>query len=400
MIDAVGESHRINLSKIGEEARRIVSSVEALILQWLPEKAIHIFSRFYDLTKLSDDLGDQRSIFRQPENAKLLQAEQSTVKELLFHSFDDKEEQMHQWLLSNDRLLSLFMASIVLTCGIPPRAFQFASLQFDQCRASGAGRGLFLIDGHLAIGKPVAKQPGKSRQECLWFLPPSLASSLVFYLGILRPIIIDCLVTLRKDVTQQDTHIFCRTIPKMSGSHSWNGDELNQQLRLHTTNLAVALSVAIVRQLYTAFFRQYFPGLCDFGSQEDSLVDRQSQHRFYTGKRHYGQVTGNVPRSLGIDMTEARKLGAMSQLLHIVFGLTPPNAEWRPLLEDANFLPNTRNDQHALDTARLQILVEYHILDRGPGPTAALRARKILDTHPYLTVVCFSFIFTQTDYTK
>lgn len=389
IVDAAGESHSINLSDIGVEARRIISKVESSILQWLPHDAAHVFSDFH-LTQLSDDLGNQKSIFRQRENAELLQSKQNTIKELLFCSFGDKEEDIYRWLQGNDRLLFLFMASIVITCGIPPRAFQFASFQFDQCYKTGAGRGLFLIDGCLAIGKPVAKQSGKSRQECLWFLPPLLSSSLVFYLGILRPIVINCLTVLRKDVTHQHTLIFCRTVPKTGGSHSWNGEELNCQLKLHTSNLAVALSVGVVRQLYTAFFRQYFPGLCDAGPQEDALVDRQSQHRFYTGKRHYGQVVGNVPQSLGIDLTEARKLGAISQLLHIVFGLAPPNEDWRALLEDSHFLPITRNDLHALCIARLQVLLEYNIMDRGRGPVAALRVRELLRTQPYAALVGFS----------
>lgn len=394
MIDAVGESHRIDISKIGEEARRIISLVEASIIQWLPDEAAPVLSDLRsNLANFIDDLGDQRSIFRQPENAELLQEKKALVKNLLFHSFRSKEEEIHVWVENNDRVLSLFMTAIVLTCGIPPRAFQLASLQFDWCRKTGAGRGLFLIDGFLAIGKPVAKQLGQSRQDSLWFLPPSLALSLVFYLGILRPIVVDCLTILRKDVTQQDTLIFCRAIPQMDGSPFWTGSKLNQQLRFHTGNLAVNLSVAILRQLYTAFFRQYFPGLCDPGPQEDSLVDRQSQHRFYTGKRHYGQVIGNVPQSLGIDMTEARKLGTMSRLLHIVFELSPPTEECRPLLEDSHFLPSTKNDRHALDTARLQVLVEYGILHRGRGPPAALRAKDILDTHPYLILVRYSFIF-------
>ena len=145
-------------------------------------------------------------------------------------------------------------------------------------------------------------------------------------------------------------------------------------------------------QLYTAFICQYFPGLCDPGPQKDSLVDKQSKHWFYNGKWHDGQLIGNVPQSLSIDMMKARKHGTMSWLLHIIFRLSTPSEECKPLLKDFHFLPSVRNDQHALNTAQLQVLMEYGILHHGRGPPVALQA----NTHPYLELVCYSFIFTQS----
>lgn len=390
IVDAVGKRHQINLVDIGNEARRIVLEAEALIYQCLPEGTRGMFTSFPALSQLSDDLNDPVSIFRQSGNTTLLEPTINTVGQSLLQSLTS-ENAMHTWLRHNEDLLSLFLVAVALTCGIPPRGFQFASLQFDRCSETGASRGLFLIDGCLAIGKPAAKQSGRSRQEsCLWFLPPALASCLAFYLAVLRPVVIKVRTRVRKEVDHQDTCIFCRSIPRIAGAHSWSGDEISQMVQHHTKNLNINLSIALLRQLYTAFFRQYFPGLCDPGAQEDSLVDRQGQHRFYTGQRHYGQLIGNVPRSLGIDLTEARKLGAMSQLLHIVFGLRPPDEHWRPFLEDAHFLPHAKHARHALDTARLLVLYEYGILSRGTGPPAAIRARKILLAHPYFRLVSSS----------
>ena len=91
-------------------------------------------------------------------------------------------------------------------------------------------------------------------------------------------------------------------------------------------------------------------------------------------------------------MMKARKHGTMSQLLHIIFRLSTPSEECRPLLKDFHFLPSVRNDRHALNTAQLQVLMEYGILHHGRGPPVALQA----NIHPYLELVCYSFIFTQS----
>ncbi|KAG9307991.1 hypothetical protein JVU11DRAFT_12733 [Chiua virens] len=384
IVDAVGEAHRINMEDIGTEARRIILEIEESIYQWLPQKNSDAFNGFPDISQLSDDLNHPRSIFHQKGNAAVLEPIVSTVQKSLLQSLSSEEDRL-AWLQHNEHLLSLFLVAVALTCGIPPRAFQFKSLQFDRCAETGASRGLFLISGCLAIGKPAAKQSEKSRHECLWFLPPALAYSLLFYLAVLRPVVIEVLTLSRKEVARQSTHIFCRTIPRTNGLCSWNGDEITRMLREHTKNINLTLSVGLLRQLYTAFFRQYFPDLCGTRAPADSPMDRQAQHRFYTGQRHCGLTIGNVPRSLGIDVTEARQLGAISQLLHIVFELRLPDAHWKLLLQHSHFLPSLQHDRHALDTARLSVLREYGILSRGAGPPAALKARAVLTTCPFST---------------
>lgn len=376
----------MNLMDIGKEARRIILEIEEMIYQWLPEEARQVFSSFPGPSQLLDDLNDSTSIFHQKQNAVLIEPAIRTVEKYVL-LYLPGDEDMLTWLKCNERLLSLLLVAVALTCGIPPRGFQFASLQFDRCPETGSSRGLFLIDNCVAVGKPMAKQSGRSQQDCLWFLPPALGSSILFYLAVLRPVVIGILTRLRKEVGRQAISIFCRTVPRTNGFHSWSGDEITRMLQHHTKRLMFTISVGFLRQIYTAFFRQYFPGLCEAGVQEDALVDRQGQHRFYTGQRHYGQVTGNVPRSLGIDLTEARKLGAMSQLLHIFFELSPPVEQWRQLLQDVHFLPSARHNRLALDAARLLVLREYGILSRGTGPSAALRAGSALQHHPFFNVV-------------
>lgn len=368
---------------LGQEARRIVIEIEYLLSQSLTEETSHVFASFPDASQLSDDLSDPKSIFRQ--NSSLLQPRITQVAEAVVQSFEN-EEQMLAWLSRNDEILTRLLVAVALTCGVPPRGFQFASLQYDLCPQTGASRGLFLIDGNLAIAKPAAKQTGRYRQDCLWFLPPVLSSSMVFYLGIFRPVVIQVLTLLRKEVIHQDTYIFCRTTPRIGSSYSWTGDEISRMLQHHTKHFKIALSVGLIRQLYTALFRQYFPDLCAAGPQEDALVDRQGQHRNYTGQRHYGLIT-NIPRSLGIDLTEARKMGAMSQLLHVIFGLRIADERLRLDLERIHFLPCSKHEAHALDTARVLVVSQYGISSGGVGPRAAIKARTLLKDCPYFHVV-------------
>lgn len=383
VVDAVKESHRINIMDIGAEARRIILEIESLLRKSLPEGTKHLLASVANLSELSDDLTEASSIFHQ--NANLFEPIVAEVAGALLPSLSG--EGVRTWLESNDQVLSRFMVAIALTCGVPPRAFQFASFQFDHCLETGTSRGLFLIDGNLAIAKPAAKQLDRSRQDCLWFLPSALSSSLVFYLGVLRPIIIQALLLLRKEVVPQKTYIFCCTFPKAGRSCSWTGDEVAEMFQNHTRGLKINLSVGLIRQLYTALFRQYFPDLCAGGVQEDSLVDRQGQHRFYTGHRHYGMIITTVPRSLGIDLTEARKMGAMSQLLHVIFGFRAADDHLKLLLERSHFLPVLQHHTYALGAARTLVVSEYGIPSGGAGPRAALKAQALLYDQPYFQLV-------------
>lgn len=384
LVDAARESHQINMMDIGAEARRIILEIESLLRKSLPEGTKHLFTSVAILSELSDDLREASSIFHQ--NPNLFEPVIVEVAGALLPSFSG-EEGVRTWLKSNDQILSRFMVAIALTCGVPPRAFQFASLQFDQCLETDTSRGLFLIDGNLAIAKPAAKQLNRSRQDCLWFLPFSLSASLVFYLGILRPIIIQALLLLRKEVVPQKTYIFCCTFPKVGKSYSWTGDEVAEMFQNHTRGLKFNLSVGLIRQLYTAFFRQYFPDLCAGGAQEDSLVDRQGQHRFYTGHRHYGMIITSVPRSLGIDLAEARKMGAMSQLLHVIFGFRAADDHFKLLLERSHFMPVLQHQAYALGAARTLVVSEYSISSGGAGPRVVLKARALLNDQPYFQLV-------------
>lgn len=124
------------------------------------------------------------------------------------------ESAARDWLELNDKIILLIAAAFGLTCGIPPRGFQFHTMQYDCCQTSGNLRSLFIIEGLPALRNPAAKQSNKSIQEYLWLFPPSLASPFLFYFGVLRPIVIEILLDLQEDISYQETHIFVHTFPK------------------------------------------------------------------------------------------------------------------------------------------------------------------------------------------
>ena len=286
----------------------------------------------------------------------------------------------YDWLQSSDDILSLVVTAFSLTCGIPPREFQFANMQYDHCPTTGSFRNLFIINGLPALGNPTAKQSNKLVQKCLWLFPPSLAPLFLFYLGVLRPITIEVLIFLRQNVAYQETHIFCHTIKKHC---VWNGSDVNGAIQHYMSALPIRLTCKFLRQLHTALFHQYCPGLCKAEGPSDSAVDHQGQHRWYTGNTHYGRIIGSVPKTLGMSMTEARQFATVSQLLQVIYGLCLPDESSKDLLLDAHILPCSKYETHAYLVAQKLVIQHYGILS---GDVAASVAT-VLNNRPYIQLV-------------
>lgn len=223
------QSHRIVIQDIGREAQKVLQKLEQRIEDSLPGKVHHLFHSFCSISSsFSDDLNNNCSVFLQRPNASQLEPIILSVKDGFCKSlwadpiwtiWDSgtkvlNESAARDWLELNDKIILLIAAAFGLTCGIPPRGFQFHTMQYDCCQTSGNLRSLFIIEGLPALGNPAAKQSNKSIQECLWLFPPSLASPFLFYFGVLRPIVIEILLDLQEDISYQETHIFVYTFPK------------------------------------------------------------------------------------------------------------------------------------------------------------------------------------------
>ncbi|KAI6038751.1 hypothetical protein EDC04DRAFT_2603674 [Pisolithus marmoratus] len=85
-------------------------------------------------------------------------------------------------------------------------------------------RSFFLLEGLPAIGNPKAKQRNRTFQECLWAIPNALAPTLLYFLGVFKPVCSDVmhLATIHDPIF--DTHIFCLAIPLPSTSSSQHKD--------------------------------------------------------------------------------------------------------------------------------------------------------------------------------
>lgn len=410
--DGDNQSHRIVIQDIGREARKVLQKLEQRIEDSLPDEVHHLFHSFCSISSsFSDDLNDNHSIFLQRPNASRLEPIILSVKDAFCKSLwadpiwtiQDSgtkvlnESAARDWLELNDEIISLITAAFGLTCGIPPRGFQFHTMQYDRCQTSGNLRSLFIIEGLPALGNPAAKQSNKSIQECLWLFPPSLASPFLFYFGVLRPIVIEILLDLQEDISYQETHIFVHTFPKQRRQddlpYFWSGPDISQALQSHTKALPIRLTCNLLRHLHTALFRQFFPGLCE-PERDDSLVDLQGQHRWYTGNRHYGKIIGSIPLTLGMSMTAARRYASISQLLQVIYQLSPPDESWYDLLSSAHILPTSKNEALAYSAAQTLVIREYGILP-GHVTSSSQSVSNVLQNAPYFHLVS-SYILTQT----
>ncbi|KAG2046290.1 hypothetical protein BDR06DRAFT_1014861 [Suillus hirtellus] len=399
--DGDNHRHQLSITDIGREAQKVLQKLEQCIEESLPDEVHHLFHSFHSIaSSFCDDLNDSHSVFLQRPNASRLEPIILSVKDGLCKSLwtdpiwtvEDSgtkvlnESAARGWLKFNDEIISLITTAFALTCGIPPRGFQFHTMQYNHCQTSGNLRSLFIIEGLPALGNPAAKQSNKSIQECLWLFPPSLASPFLFYFGVLRPIVIEILLDLQEDISYQETHIFMHTFPKQRRQddlpHFWSGPDINQALQSHTKALPIRLTCNLLRHLHTAFFRQFFPGLCDPG-HDDSLVDLQGQHHWYTGDRHYGKIIGSIPSTLGMSMTEARRYASISQLLQVLYQLSPPDESWCDLLSSTHILPTLKHETLAYSVAQKLVIQEYGILVLGNATASSQSVTGVLQNAPY-----------------
>ncbi|KAG1894096.1 uncharacterized protein F5891DRAFT_1256536 [Suillus fuscotomentosus] len=387
MRDGDDISQSILFSDLGRLAKAAISDVSEQIMKCLPDGCQSLLQQFYGIfSQLVDDLSSPDAIFLQPSNRILLQP----LLDVMLQRLVDPEEPKHhitgssssineecarQWLDFNERILGQIIVAFLLTCGIPPRHWQFRSLLFQSDSSTGGVRNLYLLGSELVIGNPEAKQINQVTRECMWAFPPSLAPLISFYLAIVRPSVIRISGLIHHVNQAHRTHIFSHTFTatRLEYPHVWNGSDVNAALWAHTSSLNVRLTCSLLRNAVTAMYHQFFPAL----SQSES-VGVQPVQKAGSNRR---PPSDHVPPALGMSFEQARKYISSSHALQALYGLRCPDNN----LADRNsaILGNLKHASLALKEARLCVREEYDLYN-AHLPAMSGKAASILDAAPYI----------------
>jgi len=381
--DANNVFQPIPFSKLSSLAMDAISCFTNTIQTFLPSRGPNpkLYEKFAS-HHLTDDLNQQQAVFQQPENKSWLdglveQAVQGSKVLLL------KNEQKRALLCREKDILQALATAFLLTCGIPPRPSQVKTLRYDWDEKTGSPRNLFIVFGLVALGNPEAKQLGQTTRECLWALPLSLGTPVMFYLGVIRPVLIRVLSCLKGEISQYSMSIFVHPFP-VKNSLLWDGAMVNSALQKHMPTLPIKFTGTLLRSATTAMLRRHFPSLTNADLSPDSLLDLQSQHRRRTGDTHYGRDF-DIPRSLAMTIDRARGYIAVSQAIQKLYGLGEPNESSRLILSSSHLLASGRHEDIALMEARFQVSSVYlHLAGDGQQLSVQALVGNVLRTAPYI----------------
>ncbi|KAF8437707.1 hypothetical protein L210DRAFT_246285 [Boletus edulis BED1] len=402
---------RLYFSQLAYKAKSAIEESSQRIRACLPPNCVAGYEEF-QWQCLTDDLLSDASVFEQPDNQPILRPLRQQLIDALFskrseahprgqlfpfvsHSDDFLIADAKTWLQTHDRILSAITAAFTLTCGIPPRDFQFQSLQVAHDKEKGHGRSLFIIQNTLALGNPKAKQRGKTFKECLWGVSQAQAPAFLYFLGVLKPVFSE--IIRRTNIIHPlfDTYIFVPAIPAncaastnatdnpvhvMEKNCSLNGSVINRFLQEHTQDLPIRLTCGILRDKLTAVYRQFFPWLAT-GKPQNAIspVDLQGQHQTATSLTHYGRILV-VPRALKMPKELALEFLETSRVLQAMYGLTSGDESWNTMSNNfrhSPFFAGRLNEPAALLLSRLLVMHQYGL--GGVDSDAKLRNQSIIE---------------------
>ncbi|SJL04288.1 uncharacterized protein ARMOST_07649 [Armillaria ostoyae] len=305
----------------------------------------------FDLAQVTDSPSNPESLFCRPDNSNYFKTFSTPIMNVLklpqsqnpYGLLNDEgcisTGALRSCLKRHDNLLCSMIPAIVMTCGITLRSMQIPELRFKEM--GGLGRNIKIVDGHVIIFKPKAKQTGISEYQAAWALPHKVGKVLLYYIGVLRAVEI----ALLKDqpdlgTTERESLIFVH--PKTAhGSplSTFHSTEINAKLKASS----IKLDIAAIRHVQIAFMRAHAPPYFTQLLENTPPADKDSE-TYYT-----------------MDSKEALMI-ELSLFLHAFYGLGP-----RPVAYSSH-LALGNNSFFALLTAQ-HLVVSRYLRSSGGNPT-------------------------------
>jgi hypothetical protein len=281
-------------------------------------------------------------------------------------------KKIRQFLELTFALQLAHIRAFLFVCGIPPRAWQVALLLFR--RLGDIMRNVRILPNcQVVVSNPEAKQSDLAVFGAFWALPPQLALSLVFYLGVIRPLEIRLLEYLNRGTAEHKAYIFVHMKEMRNHSCVLRPCDVNQVCRESDLNV----EVRPLRNITIGIIKRHFPHLNRPSRLNQSPLDGQAQHGPWLTITRYAR--DNMPTHLD------EKQLAVSYSLQYLWGIVLPNDLTQFIAGDGS---NARKSSlHALWTARN--LVEqstpgYGMLRQAGVEERKAHAKTLRDEKPFL----------------
>lgn len=185
-----------------------------------------------------------------------------------------------KYILQDQKIKGLLSALLTSCSPVPIRSWQFGSIVFDSC--DGVDRNVWIVDGHIVIGKPKAKQLKLAFADTIFQLPPAITLDLIAFLYYQQPFISSLLTKTGTPGLLYSSHVWALPSPKSRAPHSkvWNGQDINQAIRALTQQLIGSpVDPPLARQSSQGLLRDKIPVLFEIFQSRDNLYLEKGSYR-------------------------------------------------------------------------------------------------------------------------
>ncbi|KAL0957783.1 hypothetical protein HGRIS_001560 [Hohenbuehelia grisea] len=251
----------------------------------------------FPFSQLTDDYS-RAEIFKQPQNAALLDPLRESIRRQIFETFGIfgvsgvNSEACVRWLDAAQSSLKQLAVVFALTSGISPPQHEYR-VTYDS--TSNETRGLWLLPNQVVLwGNPMARPKDDDLLPAVYMVPSLISPVLMFDITILRPIACQIIRSLSRDDTIYATSIWAHYRRQAHGTYHWTGPEISAPVEDHTlSTLGTAFTPSSIRVLLHSTFYHCFPDLVK--QSRDSIVDKAAQHLNATSLAHYGRLATFPP---------------------------------------------------------------------------------------------------------
>ncbi len=394
ILDVCSRSHRIPFRLWGSVALNICWQLESAILDLLPDNSAKLYEEFAS-HPLIDNLGQSWLAEQQGNDfmidiSHIIQERLTSGQKQGLRTTAGKlcSTDATSWIARDANVLGLLACAIYLTCPAAPVQSLLTQLQY--AGSINGPRNLYVVDGHLTICFPQGRHMKATIPQGLWPLHPDLSRPLVFYITVIRPVVIHllekALLFTKRELSRMESFVFIQLKGrKLNGQYlrTWNRKDFHAALYIHTKESAFHPFVPtcrILRSICIVMFRQLLPDL--YYLDEDSDVDHQGQHQIHISNQHYG---GNaaIPSIMNLSVGVARQIRLFTVVLHTVIGIGPMEESFMPHFIKSYFFQSNRVLDLAFSEARTLVCLWYKL---GGGDTKVL-ASDLLKSEPFYGTV-------------
>jgi hypothetical protein len=283
----------IDFHELMLDKHRALEKLENILFILFPASFYEEKVQDLSVSSFSDHPCHQESIFIRADNQQLLRPLISAYSELVQRK---SKKGKFAFLQSCQDFLYELVRLFYGPNGVPPRAWQTASMQFAPYQ--GFPRNIYIFENTVIIGNLKAKQMHKRNYPAYWALPERVGRCVLIYLGIVRDVEMEIANQVEvmertrnpkrgnrvtRSFEEMKYYVFTRPYTRsiMKASTCWTGTLVNKALRVEAR---------VYRHIIKAFMRKHFGPAMDWitahvseenDSRQQQVVLSHALHIFF-----------------------------------------------------------------------------------------------------------------------